>query len=118
MSQNNEPYTGSICSLDINNIYCIDYKYPTYTIDYMNSGESSKPALFQTIFKPVKDIATSVGKNHYPRWRVYYTTTAFGNTGYSIAIFAVPGDKVFKFVLDVNDPFTDSNLPAYISKND
>lgn len=84
----------------------------------MNSGESSKPGLFQTIFKPVKDIATSVGKNHYPRWRVDYTTTAFGNTGYSIAIFAVPGDKVFKFVLDVNDPFTDSNLPAYISKND
>ena len=30
------------------------HDYVIYTINYMNSGESSKPGLFQTIFKPVR----------------------------------------------------------------
>jgi hypothetical protein len=94
------------------------HDYAVYAINYMNSGESNKPGLFQIRFKPVKDMATSVGIEHYSAWRVDYTTTAFGNTGYSIAIFAVAGDKIFKFVLDANDPFRNSKLLTYISKND
>ena len=87
------------------------HDYAVYAINYMNSGESNKPGLFQIRFKPVKDMATSVGIEHYSAWRVDYTTTAFGNTGYSIAIFAVAGDKVFKFVLDANDPL---KIPNYL----
>jgi hypothetical protein len=88
-----------------------EYDYVIDTINYMNSGESSKPGLFQILFKPVKNMATTVGENHYPEWRVDYTTTAFGNTGYSIAIFAVAENKVFKFVLDANDPL---QIPNYL----
>ena len=87
------------------------HDYAAYTINYMNSGESSKPGLFQAIFKPVKDMATTIGKNHYPAWRVDYTTTAFGHTGYSVAIFTVAGDKVFKFVLDSNSVL---QIPTYM----
>jgi hypothetical protein len=36
-------------------------------------------------------MATTVGKNHYPAWRLDSSVTAFGNTGYVIDIFAVTG---------------------------
>jgi hypothetical protein len=92
------------------------HDYVTDSINYMNSGESTKPGAlgFQWFLKPVKNTSTTVGTNHIPAWRLEYTSRSnLGDekTSYIISIFAVSGDKVFIFDLDGVDPL---QIPNYL----
>jgi hypothetical protein len=46
------------------------HDYVIDSINYMNSGESSKPGLgFQLFLKPVKNMPITIGTNHLPAWK-------------------------------------------------
>jgi hypothetical protein len=100
--------------LDINDLKTktkTPHDYVNDAINFMTSSEVRNTGPIKIISNPTKNMQTSVGQNHYPAWRLEYTTTAFGKTGFSIAIFTVDGDRAFKFVMDTEDPL---QLPTYL----
>jgi hypothetical protein len=64
-------------------------------------------------YKIIRDKPTTIGMNHYPAWRLDYTSTGLGSTSYDIDIFSVIGDKVFKFSTSADPLLIPSYLPIF-----
>lgn len=83
------------------------YDYATDSVNYMNSNDSNKYITFQVL----RSEPILVGINHYQGWRIDYMEGGFGPATYVIDIYAVMGDKAFKFSFDSPDPLL---VPTYL----
>ena len=95
--------------LDTNDLKVKSKTAHDYIVDSINYMTSYDPSKFIQ-YKVIRDKLTTIGTNHYPAWRLEYTSTALGSTSYAIDIFSIIGDKVFKFSTGA-DPL---KIPSYL----
>ena len=77
----------------------------------MISSQTNNIGPIKITFNPLKNMESSVGQKHYPAWTLEYTSSGIGETGFSISVFTIAGDKAFKITYDTNDPL---KFPTYL----
>ena len=101
--------------LDVNDLKIksiTPHDFVSNALDYMTKNNNDPTRISE--YKPIRNMAVSIGVDHYPAWRLDYINSGVGALPkpYVIDIYTVIGDKeAFKFEFDSDQLLVPTYLP-------